>query len=577
MSIRTSALAAFRLVPIHAVAQDSPLGICLLVRRTADPVEGHFLLLRSTADALVYLGCICDAGETIREWVEIWVQSLEGLKSSFSATQEGFSKERLDERWKEESRLLAEIEGNRFVQTGWESRPADPVPVGPNTNPDSSGADAATFNPQSGFLRVLSFCPFSFEDYIDLLGSEKVQPGANETKKVILNSLGIVDPELLDRRGALLFGNSKAPGARLVETFHLKVQLLCNALEKVQAFVARQQLPFLNLSVESFRVLLGHTGNGLPVFWTAGVGLARTGEAHALTLPSGKARYFVRTRTAAESIYLPEGISRFVQGSGVVRIRKVNKESEGIVVEGTLVPNEPRKFSPNDLLWLRLPLGNGRLDLYGHIYSTESLATGEVRFVTLPHALSTDRHEALRAALGASLPPAPFEIVPVLSSPCDLYAMGVVAVRTLLVNGQNTLAVALDELLSLGRETESLKAKTLETGVAEVFRKDERFQKALGPHRLTNEPIDAKSAFQFLPEELWYDLLAALIRFFPGVSSASHCKDFGDAPPLALETAFVGAVADLQRLLVRSRSLIFMDWKTNREIHSVIRKIRKSG
>src|SRR4051812_29318659 len=322
MPIRTSPLAAFRLAPIHAGAEDNPLGICLLVRRTPNPAEGHFVLLRSTTDAVIYLGCICDAGETIREWIEIWVQSLEGLNSSFSSAQETFSKERLSERWKQQSLLLADLEGERFVRTGWETRAAKPVLV----EAETSGTRAVTFNPEGGFLRVLSFCPFSLEEYIDLLSSDKVEPESTDTSKTVFESLGIVSPELLDQRGALLFGKSKAPGARLVEVFHLKAQLICDALEKVREFVARQQLPFLNLSAETFRVRLARVGNGLPVFWTAEVGLSRTGEAHALSLLTGKARHFVRTRAAGESIYLPRGINRFTQGSGVVRIRKVNKE-----------------------------------------------------------------------------------------------------------------------------------------------------------------------------------------------------------------------------------------------------------
>ncbi|HEV8543368.1 MAG TPA: hypothetical protein VGR78_13315 [Verrucomicrobiae bacterium] len=572
MSIRNSALAAFRLVPIQKAGEESPLRICLLARRSPDPVEGHLFLLRSTTDALVYLGCICDAAEVIREWVEIWVQSIEGLKNSFSSAQEPLSRERWDERWKSESRLLSEIEEERFIHTGWENQPASALAI----QAGAAGSEPVMFNPEGGLLRVLSFCPFGFEEYLDLLGSESVQPRATETSRTIFESLGIVDPELLNKRGALLFGNSKNPGTRLIEIFYLKVQLLLAALEKVQAFVARQQLPFLGLTAESFRVRLAPLGSGLPVFWTADVGLARTGVAHALALPSGKARYFIRARTAGESVYLPPGISRFMQGSGTVRIRKVAKESEGTVIEGTMVPDEPRQFSPNDLLWLRLSLASGRLDLYGHVYSTESLASGEVRFLSLPENIPAEKQEALKAALGASLPPVPFEVVPVLSSPCDLYAMGVLAVRTLLVNGQNTLAVALDELLSLARESGSAAAKTLETRVAELFRKDERFAKGLGPHRLLHQALDPKTAFESLPEELWHEALAELVRFFPGATPESHCRDWGDAPPLALETVFAGPIAALRRLLGRSRSLIFGDWKTNREIHAVIRGIKRN-
>jgi hypothetical protein len=42
--------------------------------------------------------------------------------------------------------------------------------------------------------------------------------------------------------------------------------------------------------------------------------------------------------------------------------------------------------------------------------------------------------------------------VPLLSTPCDLYSLAVLAVRALLVDQETTLAVALDEILSLARQ-----------------------------------------------------------------------------------------------------------------------------
>jgi len=45
-----------------------------------------------------------------------------------------------------------------------------------------------------------------------------------------------------------------------------------------------------------------------------------------------------------------------------------------------------------------------------------------------------------------------YDVVPALSSLCDLYALGVLAVRTLLVDAQTSLPKALDEAMSLNRE-----------------------------------------------------------------------------------------------------------------------------
>jgi len=53
--------------------------------------------------------------------------------------------------------------------------------------------------------------------------------------------------------------------------------------------------------------------------------------------------------------------------------------------------------------------------------------------------------------VGTVFPRSPYEIWPLLSSPCDLFSLGVVAVRVLLANASTNLPVILDETLSLAR------------------------------------------------------------------------------------------------------------------------------
>jgi hypothetical protein len=231
--------------------------------------------------------------------------------------------------------------------------------------------------------------------------------------------------------------------------------------------------------------------------------------------------------------------------------------------------------SPHDLLWIRLPLQTGRVDLYGNLYTTDGLAQGEARFRTVPQKLPPETDAALRAAEGVSFARSPFEIVPLLSTPCDLYALAVLAVRTFLVNPQNTLAVALDEVLSLARQvgTNHKAEVPLPARIRLIMEGDPRFAKSLAPHRLVQEPMEPMAAYELMPAEMWHHLLAAMVRLFPGIGPDSYCKDYGDAPSLALETVFAKPLEDLEKLLVRSRSLILIDWNANREVHSAIRDV----
>jgi hypothetical protein len=625
-------------VPVHRV-DESPLRLCVLVRQTPDPTAGQFVLLRELHDARVYAGCVTDAGGRLRDWIELWVQNVDGLDASLPAYRETFSNHSLDERWKDCARSLAEIAPDNFIETGWEAKHPRPTlldlskiaPVFPGEGDDRwelcrddrvlqeaglpgystslfrylyqpgkgnstgfistvSGApeNAVTttlseatenhhiaFNAQGGLMLATTLFPIAYDEYADLL-SGKPWKGIEHGKKTF--SFGGVYSTLSDwqeiqQNGAHLFLSSYGRHGRLVETFHLKLQLFTDALRLVRLFVQRQQLPCLNLAADSFRVKLTDLGTRLPYFWTAQCALVKPSHAYALPIEAGEFRHFIRARVPGTSAYLPEGLSTSLQGSGSVRIRKLLPPNQGrTTLEGTLVLQEKLTASPNDLLWIRLPLTSGRVDLYGHLYQTESLAQGEARFRTIPQKLSEGVVKALTAAEGVSFARSPFEVVPLLSTPCDLYALAVLGVRTFLVNDQMSLAVALDEMLSLARQVaaEHRADASLIERVADLLQKDTRFANSLGPHRLLREEVSPEEIYKIIPPDLWHSILAAIVRMFPGVGPDSICKDFGDAPALALESVFDAPLRELEQLLVRSRSLIVIDWTYNREVSSAI-------
>jgi hypothetical protein len=193
----------------------------------------------------------------------------------------------------------------------------------------------------------------------------------------------------------------------------------------------------------------------------------------------------------------------------------------------------------------------------------------------VPQRLNEAAMAALREAEGVPFSNVPFETLPLLSTPCDLYALGVLAVRTLLVDEEVSLPVALDEVLSLARQVAAAHDGTtpLAERVAAAIRADSRRAAALGPQRLLWEKLAPEEGARLFPAELWWDTIALIIRLFPGIGPDSLCRDFGAAATLALEAVFDEPLAELEKLIVRSRSLIVIDWHANREIGSVIRKM----
>src|SRR3954470_3899186 len=102
----------YAIVPVSAEQKVSPLRIGVIVKKQADPVAGHLVMLRDLLDAQVYLGCVSDASgrgqqgggiwvqsTRVRGGVKIWGQSRGGLEGSLPASREALSNSVLDDRW----------------------------------------------------------------------------------------------------------------------------------------------------------------------------------------------------------------------------------------------------------------------------------------------------------------------------------------------------------------------------------------------------------------------------------------------------------------------------------------------
>ena len=226
----------------------------------------------------------------------------------------------------------------------------------------------------------------------------------------------------------------------------------------------------------------------------------------------------------------------------------------------------------HDLVWFRLNLACGDINLYAHLEADSAMAPGEWRFRTVTQNMNDTEVSDLRAAEGVPIPEVMFEIIPLLSSPCDLYSLAVIAIRILLVDNTNSLPVVLDETLSLPRQIglDYDKSTSLEMCIRDVFDKDKRWLESLGPHHLTFDKITSDEAFSLIPCELWWTTLAVILRMFPGLGPETECKDYGDAQQGGLHKVFERTIVDLDNLILRTRSLIVADWKSNQEISSVI-------
>jgi hypothetical protein len=434
------------------------------------------------------------------------------------------------------------------------------------------------FNPGGGLLLVRPLAPLALTEFADMLAG-KTWPGFQCGKEVIRLGAAyakLEDAEEILYRGGHLFNGRAGKAGRLLEVFHLKLNLVFQALEETRSAIRFQQLPFLLLGGESFRLQLFELGTGLPLFWSAQVDLAESNCALAISVAGSESRYFIPPELAGPSIYRPQTSSPPARGSATVRIRRIFPLTpEGTSLEATLATDERLDVTASDLIHVQLPVAGARVDLYGRVDESEALAKGETRFRTVPQNLPGSAISALEALAGAPVAHASFEILPLLTSPCDMYALAVLAIRILLVDGENTLAIAVDEMLSLAREAaiEYKPDVALGERLQAIIERDPRWASSLGPHRLVREEGIRENAARIIPADLWWEAIGVVIRLFPGIGPDSFCRDLGDAPSSALDQIFEDPLAQFGLLLLRSRSLVVADWNQNLEIHDAIYEV----
>jgi hypothetical protein len=623
------------LVPVFP-GDSAAVRVCAVVQKpTSGPAS--LVLLASGWMGRSYLGALTDARRTIIGWLELWVQSA-GAETVLNETEAGTNPELdarwkkwaaamatepgalalgtedvhpapvwLDltagkpvtprdagsgefyqlctddaalmvaglDSFSESRRRFLAVKGQPAA--GFLSPTGDePSGVRPMAEALPGGAAALLpFNPEGGFLLARRLAPLEWEQYSGLLSGRPWRGLAAGRPPVKLGGpyTSLEDWDKLQQGGAHLFSGARGKAGRFHETFHLKLLLFLSTLRAVRERVAATQLPQLNLSPTSFRVDLSPAGGALPVLWTARAVLTEPGVAVALTAP-GDLRYFKPAVNAGASIFRPEGAGRAVKGRGELRIRKVLTTGSRTQVEATLVSSEVTLASPRDLVWARLPLpGSGVIDLVGNIDAAEALAQGEARFRTAALEPGAARQAALKAAEGGVFPATPFETIPLLTTPVDLYALGVLGAQLFLTGGGKPLPATIDELLSLARAARAVTGSPAEK-VRTLANTDTRWMQSLGPQNHGHGVTTATEAAAMLPLELWWDTMAALTRLFPGGGADAFCRDYGDAPPFKLETAFDGAVTAFDLLALRSQSLLLCDWPTNREMARVIQKVR---
>lgn len=412
------------------------------------------------------------------------------------------------------------------------------------------------FNPSCGLMEVRRFYPFAYEEFVDVLSGHPWQGIRRQGELLEMNETWPAVGELAGAQPPLYLAGTSWE-SRLAEIFYLKLHLFSQVLRWVRQITRRTQLPFLNLAGDSFRVRFESPHGALPLGWCARCNLWLPGQSMALRARDAGQRFFIRLGGAAQNIYLPTKVNHLAAGLGEVRLRGVSRDNDKTVVRGTLALRQPLNVSATDILWLRLTVPAGSFDFFGHVFPEEALSRLDLPFRTWPQALDEEDETALQTAVGQfTLPPAPFEIIPLLSAPVDMYSLAVLAVRTFLTPRQVAFQDAVDDLLSLARAVAMhyRSEVPLEERLQAILSEGSQWLKTYGPHNLVAEALTPEQAFAAVPPNLWWELLALIIEMLPALGPDSLCQDYGVVPPEGLDTLYDAPLRRLEPLLLNARA-----------------------
>lgn len=435
----------------------------------------------------------------------------------------------------------------------------------------------AVFNPGGGFVRIVRYSPMELESFLQILEGKVWNEANSETTVLSSRSVyGALRDWSANPGGLPFLLHGKTGGVEhLNEIFLLKLSLLYGLLKNVRAYVGIHQLPLFNLTPASFRVYLEQTGDLFPGLWSAQSQLVKPGQAYPLQIQSSGQRYFVRAGRIEPTPFFPGSVGAHAFGIASAQIRDVQAGPDGVVLEGTLVAEDFLVADPHDLLWFRLPFGEERIEFYGHLHKSEGGGPREARFRTLPALLSEDVVAKIKASAGVRFPKSPYEIRPLLSSPCDLFSVGVIGVRILLAHNAKNLAVLLDEVLSLARRVNDVSADQ-DARVSELqklIQNEPPLYELLNPGALVESGYTSKQAWSAVHGPAWLETISLLLRCFPETGPHAFCRGLGDVSAAALETVFDPALQALEVLVLRLRALFTPAFAANEEIASVIREL----
>ncbi|HOE96261.1 MAG TPA: hypothetical protein PK847_06710 [Candidatus Sumerlaeota bacterium] len=371
--------------------------------------------------------------------------------------------------------------------------------------------------------------------------------------------------ERFNRR--LLFSGDGS-GLDALEIFRLKWSLVGQIVRSTLEFQRRTGSPHLRLAPEHVMIHIPESGGYLPGCWTFQTRLISLG-APTLEIPG---------QTDLPPIHVPPVGSDPLYQAEIIRNSSFGLTQRGEFQLTGLEPSGERTvivaqlhheglglrwLSPKDHVHVSLGrhlVGEAAIDFLSRRDENKEYSGRTLYLRSLPLDLDKTMQAELQKLRGIRVPNAQFRLLPTLHVPCDLYSLGMLLYRVLLVNdhqGIGDVALALDELR---QDLASLADVEVDAGKEAFF-----WDALLSGHRRpeTAEVFDRRQIFYHehqrsddrpnaIPRRLWHEAMVIglqLVTQFEGFSFAAHHGDFDESYPSERLEPVVRRVEELGRRL----------------------------
>ncbi len=394
------------------------------------------------------------------------------------------------------------------------------------------------------------YAPYlQWDEFCDVLGGARweqahevwVGAGLSPERRTSLYSLA---PLFLRSRQFLL---SEGGPCHPLEIFWLKWNLFTSLCRKVLAVHRDYQRPHLGLCPAQVRVRVASpVDDWLPVRWLFAVELADTAVASSFLhdeMPSEMAQsLFIPPHQWSSLVYAPPITREWPLGReepATVLIRsldRIHEELDGEVrglLRVHLISSKisGSEFSERDVFRLTFSLPDGdRFPVCLWARKVESAERGII-VSGVANALPLSVWDRLVKSSERVFPEAKTSVYRTFHVPCDLYSLGMLLVRALLVNEQQTI----------GQVEEALRrvVNGLDPVVQGIDQHDDKALSERISSRLKDEgTVFSKSAIMYqrddqhmapslLSDNLWYDALILVLKLVSWIPGFSICRSYG--------------------------------------------------